>query len=35
MSTLLGGCGAFVGFYRRENAAFSYVLLFANSVFYW
>jgi hypothetical protein len=35
MSTLSGECGAFEGFYRGENSAFSYVLLFANSVFYW
>ena len=35
MSTLLGGFGAFEGFYGGENSAFSYVLLFANSVFYW
>jgi hypothetical protein len=35
MSTLLEGRGAFTGFFGRENGAFSYVLLFANSVFYW
>lgn len=35
MFTLFGDVERSWVFYRRENAAFSYVLLFANSVFYW